>query len=345
MKESPTLATSAKVKKLNAEGKGVINFAAGEPDFDTPDFAKEAAIKAIRDGHNGYTPASGTPAIKKAVIDWVKKDLALDYKPGEVIVSLGAKHSLYNISQVLYEEGDEVIIFAPYWVTYPDQVMLAGATPVIVDCRAEDGFNPDIKELESKITDKTKALILNSPGNPSGAVYSDDTVKAIAELAVKRDFIIVSDECYDKIVYEGKPLSPATLGDDVKSRTLLVNAWSKTYSMTGWRLGYTLGPAEIVKAMSNIQSQSTSNPVTPMQFGGARALGDLDFLAERVAEFKKRRDVMVAALNGLDGVSCIMPKGAFYAFPDFGGWIGKTYKGEKINDDAQLTNMLIDHAR
>jgi len=343
--ESATMEVAGRIARLNAQGKNVISFAAGEPDFDTPDFIKEAAIKAIRDGLNKYTPVAGNDTLKTAIIEFTKKTLGVEYQKDEVIASLGAKHSLYNISQVLFDEWDEVIIFNPYWVSYPNQVLLAGATPVFVNCNPENGFNPDIGDLKSKITAATKAIIINSPCNPTGAVYSNETIRKIAEIAVNDDIYLVSDEIYDTIVYDGaKPLSPVTLGDDVKKRTILVNGFSKTFSMTGWRMGYALGPAEIVAAMVKLQSQATSNPVTPMQFASAAALKDLSFVAPRVEEFRKRRDAMVGALNSLDGVKCVNPKGAFYAFPDFTGWIGKKSGGEPIKDSVHLVNLLIDHA-
>lgn len=343
--ESATLEVAGRITKINAAGGDVISFAAGEPDFDVPEPAKEAAMKAIRDGKNKYSPVAGVDALKQAVIDFTKKTLGVDYAKNEVIISLGAKHSLYNISQTLFDEWDEVIIFSPYWVTYPSQVLLAGATPVYVNCPAENGFNPDIAELKSKITAATKAVILNSPCNPTGAVYSNETVRKIAELAVDGDFYIISDEIYDAIVYDGqRHLSPVSLGDDVKQRTILVNGFSKSFSMTGWRLGWTLGPEELVKAMVKIQSQSTSNPATPLQIAAAEGLKDISFFEPRAAEFKKRRDVMVAALNAMEGVKCVKPQGAFYAFPDFSGWIGRSYEGVKIEDGAHLANLLIDKA-
>ena len=345
-KPSATMAISAKVTQLNSEGKDVVSFSVGEPDFDVPDFAKEAAIKAIRDGLNKYTPVPGTDAVKTAIVDHVRQNLGIEYEKNQVIVSCGAKHSLYNISQVLFEQGDEVICFVPYWVSYPDQVALAGAKPVFVQCPASTGFNPDLAELKKKLSKKTKAIILNSPNNPSGAIFSAQAIRAIGEIAVERDLILISDEVYDKLVYiKEKPLSPATLGKEVQDRTLLVNGPSKTYSMTGWRLGYTLGPVEIIKAMTKIQGQSTSNPATPFQYAIAAALDDLSFFGERIEEFRKRRDIIVGSISGLDGVECDVPKGAFYLFPDFSGWMGKTVKGEAIKDSLHLTNLLIDHAR
>ena len=345
-KPSATMAISAKVTQLNSEGKDVVSFSVGEPDFDVPEFAKEAAIKAIRDGHNKYTPVPGNVIVKTGILKYIKREHGLEYEKNQVIVSCGAKHSLYNISQVLFEAGDEVIIFTPYWVSYPDQVSLAGATPVFVNCPLEKEFNPDLDELKAKITGKTKAIILNSPNNPSGAVFSEEAIRAIAHVVVENDLILISDEVYDKLIYtDEKPLSPATIGEEVKKRTLLVNALSKTFSMTGWRLGYALGPPEIIGAMTKIQGQSTSNPVTPMQYAAAVALEDLSFMDERIIEFKARRDIMVAAIKGLDGVECNVPKGAFYLFPDFSGWVGRSINGETIKDSLHLTNLLIDHAR
>ncbi|MDH5542536.1 MAG: pyridoxal phosphate-dependent aminotransferase [Nitrospinota bacterium] len=342
---SATMAISGKVTELQAQGKNIIGFSAGEPDFDVPDFIKEAAIKAIRDGYNKYTPVPGNDAIKTAVIEFMKSHYGIDYRKNEVILSCGAKHSLYNITQVLFEEGDEVIVFSPYWVTYPDQIQLAGATPVILDCDAKNDFNPDIDKLKSSITARTRAIILNSPGNPSGAVYSEETIRAIAKIVVEKDLLLISDEIYDQIVYDGaKVLAPATISEEVKKRTLVVNGFSKTFSMTGWRLGFTVGRADIISAMNKIQGQCTSNPATPLQFGGVAALSDLSFIPERVAKFKERRDQMVDALNAMQGVSCNVPKGAFYAFADFSGWIGKTIDGIAIKDDLHLTELLIEKA-
>jgi aspartate aminotransferase len=339
------MAISAKVTELKSQGKDVIGFSAGEPDFDVPDFIKSAAIAAINAGQNKYTPVGGNDTIKQAVVDFMKRDYGLDYEKKEVIISCGGKHSLYNISQVLYEEGDEVIIFSPYWVSYPDQISLAGATPVIVECPSENDFNPDIADLKSKITKKTKAIIMNSPCNPTGGVFTEENVREIAKLAVENDIFLITDEIYDRIVYDGaKVLAPATISEEVKKKTLVVGGWSKTFSMTGWRLGYTVGDAEVIKAMTKIQGQSTSNPSTPLQMGGAAALADFSFVAERVAKFKERRDIMVESLNSLDGVTCNRPKGAFYAFPDFSGWVGKSVDGVEIKDSLTLTELLIEKA-
>ncbi len=343
--ESATLEVAGRITRLNAEGKNVISFAAGEPDFDVPEPAKEAAINAIRRGQNKYTPVAGTDALKTAIIEFTRKTHGVQYAKNEVVVSLGAKHSLYNVSQALFDEFDEVIIFAPYWVSYPNQVLLAGATPVFVKSDPGGNFQPDMNDLKSKITVATKAIIMNSPNNPTGAVYTNEVVRKIAEFAVENDIYLITDEIYDGVVYDGvKPLSPVTLGDDVRKRTMLINGLSKSFSMTGWRLGYALGDAEIIAAMVKIQSQSTSNAVTPMQVAATEALKDLSFLPPRVEEFKRRRDLIVKAFNSLEGVNCTSPKGAFYVFPDFTGWIGKSFDGEKIRDSVQLANMLIDKA-
>jgi len=342
---SATMAISARVTELRSRGKDVIGFSAGEPDFDVPEHAKDAAIRAIREGKNKYTPVGGHAELKNAVLKHMKNEYGLEYGQKEIIVSCGGKHSLYNISQVLFEEGDEVIIFTPYWVTYPDQVRLAGATPVIIQCDGAEGFNPAPDKVRAAVTEKTKAVILNSPGNPSGAVYPEQIVRAIADIAVENDLILISDEIYSEIVYDGATaFAPATIGEDVKNRTLVVNGFSKTFSMTGWRLGFTLGPEPIISAMTKIQSQSTSNPPTPLQFGAAAAIGDLSFVEARVKTFRKRRDIMVEALNSLDGVKCATPAGAFYAFPDFSGWIGKKFEGTEITDSVTLTELLIEKA-
>lgn len=340
---SATMAIVARVAELKSEGKDVISFSAGEPDFDVPELAKDGAIKAIREGYNKYTPVSGNDLVKTAILDYVKREYGLEYSKKEVILSCGAKHSLYNISQVLFEEGDEVIIFAPYWVSYPDQIRLAGGTPVVIECRRENDFNPIADEIGKKVTARTKAIIMNSPNNPTGAVFSDEVVRKIAEIVVEKDLVLISDEIYNKIVYDGvKPLAPATIGEEVRKRTLLVNGLSKTFAMTGWRLGFTLGQAEVIAAMTKIQGQSTSNPVTPMQYGAVAALSDLSFIDDRLEKFVERRDIIVESLNDFEGVSCIKPKGAFYVFPDFSGWIGKSIDGVKIRDSVHLTELLID---
>src|SRR5512135_2948497 len=317
IKPSPTLAVDAKAKAMKAEGIDVVGFGAGEPDFDTPDNIKEAAVKAIRDGFTKYTPVPGTDELKDAIISKLKNDNGLAYEKAEVIVSTGAKHSLYNIAQALYGPGDEVIIPAPYWVSYPDQVILNDATPVIVNTREDEGFVLTAEAFEKAVTKKTKAIILNSPSNPTGLGYDAAALKGIAEVAVRHGIYVISDEIYEKIVYDGfKHVSIASLGPEIKALTLTVNGLSKSHSMTGWRMGYAAGPKDVISAMTKIQSQSTSNPCSITQKAAVEALrGPQEFISVMLAEFDKRRKYIVGRLNAIPGVSCPMPKGAFYAFP------------------------------
>lgn len=339
---SPTLAIKAKADQMKREGIDVIGLGAGEPDFDTPDHIKEAAIKAIRAGFTKYTPAGGTLALKQAVCKKLSRDNGLEYKESEVIISCGAKHSLYNIAVVLFQEADEVIIPSPYWVSYPEQIKLVGATPVILETDETSGFMINPEALENRITPRTKALIINTPSNPTGAVYDRKTLESIAEVALKHDLILISDECYERIIYDGHiHHSLAGLSPEVKSRTLTVNAVSKTYSMTGWRIGYVAGPETVIKAINKVQSQTTSNPTSISQKAAIEALtGDQSKVDEMVSEFKKRRDFIVQRLQSLPGVSCFMPKGAFYCFPNVSGLFGSRFSGAK-----GLTEYLLDHAR
>jgi len=347
IKPSPTLAMDAKAKEMKAAGVDVISFGVGEPDFDTPENIKEAAIKALRDGFTKYTPVDGIPALKDAIIEKLKKDNSLAYDRSEIIVSCGAKHSLYNVAQALYNKGDEVIIPAPYWVSYPDQVLLNDATPVFVKTSEENSFMLDPTVLEKAITKRTKALVLNYPSNPTGLTYSKDVLEAIAELAVKHDFCIVSDEIYEKMLYDGAMhVSIASLGDETKKRTLLINGLSKSHAMTGWRIGYTAGPSDVIKAMSKIQSQSTSNPTSIAQAASVEALkGPQDFLPKMLAEFDKRRKYLVGELNLLKGVSCKMPNGAFYAFPNITALLGKSVDRRAISNSSDLATYLLEDAK
>jgi len=347
IKPSPTLAMDAKAKEMKAAGVDVISFGVGEPDFDTPENIKEAAIKALRDGFTKYTPVDGIPALKDAIIEKLKKDNFLTYDRSEIIVSCGAKHSLYNVAQALYNKGDEVIIPAPYWVSYPDQVLLNDAKPVFVETSEENSFMLDPSVLEKAITKRTKALVLNYPANPTGLTYSKDVLEAIAELAVKYDFCIVSDEIYEKMLYDGAVhVSIASLGDEIKKRTLLINGLSKSHAMTGWRIGYTAGPSDVIKAMSKIQSQSTSNPTSIAQAASVEALkGPQDFLPKMLAEFDKRRKYLVGELNSLKGVSCKMPNGAFYAFPNITALLGKSVDGKAISNSSDLATYLLEYAK
>ncbi len=343
---SLTLAITAKAKKMRKEGIDVIGFGAGEPDFDTPDNVKQAAIKAIDEGFTKYTPASGIDELKEAVVKKLTRDNNLTYTPQEVIISCGAKHALFNICLCLVEEGDEVIVPAPYWVSYPEQIKLAGGKPVVLETKESEGFQIDPDLLSRLITTKTKAIIINSPSNPTGAVYSKAVLQKIAEIAVQHGICIISDECYERIVYDGKEsISIASLSEEVKSLTIVVNAVSKPYSMTGWRIGYTAGPKELIQAMSKIQSQTTSNPTSIAQKAAVEALnGDQGFVEKMVKEFAGRKDYMVDRLNKIGSVSCLNPAGAFYTFPNISGVLGKSDGGQSLGTSLDLSNYLLEKA-
>lgn len=346
VKPSATLAVDSKAKAMKAQGLDIINFGVGEPDFDTPDFIKDAAIKAIKDGFTKYTPVGGTDELKSAIIEKFLTENNLNYKPENIIVSCGAKHSLYNISQAILSPGDEVIIPAPYWVSYPDQTLLNDATPVIVQTSEADKFVLKPDQIESVITNRTKALILNYPSNPTGFSYDKDTLQKIAELAIKHNFYVISDEVYEKFLYDGNiHISIASLGKEIMERTIVVNAISKSHAMTGWRIGYAGGPADIVKAMTSIQSQSTSNPTSIAQKAAVAALrGPQDFTISMVNEFDKRRKILVEGLNDINGIKCIMPVGAFYAFPNVSALYGKK-KGERvINSSFDFAMYMLEDA-
>lgn len=347
IKPSPTLAMDAKAKAMKAQGIDVINFGVGEPDFDTPEHIKEAAAKALRDGFTKYTPVGGIDELKEAIVQKFKNDNNLEYSKDEIIVSCGAKHSLYNIAQAIYGPGDEVIIPSPYWVSYPDQVLLNDATPVFVKTYEEDGFmlRPDV--LESKITKNTKAIILNSPSNPTGLTYDRKTLIVIADIAIRHGIHIISDEIYEKLTYDGiEHVSMASLGEDIKKLTIVVNGLSKSHAMTGWRIGYAAGPKDIIKTMTNIQSQSTSNPTSIAQKAAVAALtGPQDFISVMHAEFDRRRKFLVDGLNAIDGVKCIKPTGAFYAFPNVSALYGRTVGGQRINNSLDIAIYLLEDAK
>jgi aspartate aminotransferase len=345
IKPSPTLEIDAKARALKSQGIDIIGFGIGEPDFNTPDNIKETAIKAIRDGFTKYTAVSGIDELKDAIIEKFKKDNDLNYDRSEIIVSCGAKHSLYNIAQAIFNPGDEILIPAPYWVSYPDQVILNDATPVIVKTGNDFLLTPE--GLKEKITPKTRAIILNSPSNPTGMAYDKKSLESIAEIAVRHKIYIISDEIYEKIIYDGfEHISIASLGKEIKAITLVANGVSKAYSMTGWRIGYTAGPKEIISAMSNIQSQSTSNPASVSQKAAIEALrGPQDSVKKMVEEFDRRRKYMVKRLNRMEGVSCIMPRGAFYAFPNVSSLYGKSFDGKVIKDSYDMAGYLLEEAK
>lgn len=343
---SPTLAIDSMAKAMRSEGKDVINFGVGEPDFDTPENIKEAAIRAIRNGFTKYTPASGISELKDAIIDKLRRENSLSYTPEEIIISCGAKHSLYNIAQALLQKGDEVIIPVPYWVSYPEQVVLNDATPVFVGTEEEDSFILRPEALRESITPRTKALILNSPSNPAGTTYRKKDLEAIAEICLKHNIIIISDEIYEKLVYDDTHhISIASLGPEIKNRTIVVNGLSKCYAMTGWRIGYAAGPKEIIKAMAAIQSQSTSNPTSIAQKAAVEALrGPQDSVRLMVEEFDRRRRYMVSELNSIEGVSCTKPTGAFYVFPRIDSFFGRSVSNSIIKNSSDLCMYLLKEA-
>ena len=343
LKPSPTLAISAKEKALKAQGIDIAGFGAGEPDFNTPDHIKEAAIKAINDNFTRYTPAAGIDLLKDAIIDKFNRDNALSYKREEIIVSCGGKHSLYNLFQVLFDEGDEVIVPAPFWVSYPPMIELAGGTPVILETREEDDYQITADLLKEHLTPRTKAIVLNYPSNPVGSVFYRENLEAIGKLAVERGFFLISDEIYEKLVYDYEHMSIASMDPAFKERTIICHGVSKTYAMTGWRIGYTAGPAPIIKAMGNIESQSTSNPTSIAQMAAVAALnGDQSIIGTMVAEFRKRKDFLVKGLRDIPGVTCYDPRGAFYVFPNFNCIIGKKYKDRTVDNSTTWTEILLD---
>ncbi|MDA8090521.1 MAG: pyridoxal phosphate-dependent aminotransferase [Nitrospiraceae bacterium] len=343
IKPSPTLAIDSKAKAMKAQGIDVISFGVGEPDFDTPENIKEAAIKAIKDGFTKYTAVGGTDKLKDAIIEKLEKDNGLKYERAEILVSCGAKHSLYNTMQALLDPGDEVIISSPYWVSYPEQVVLAGAKPVFVKTLEKDRFLLDPAAFEKGITGKTKALILNSPSNPTGFSYGREALGKIARIAVEKDIYVISDEIYEKLLYDGaEHVSIASLGEEIKKRTIVINGVSKAYSMTGWRIGYAAGPAALIKAMTSMQSQSTSNPASISQAAAVEALkGSQDSVKTMAAEFDKRRKFIVDGLNAIDGIKCIPPTGAFYAFPNTSALYGRS---PEIGSSSKLAMYLLEKA-
>lgn len=341
---SPTLAITAKAKKLKAEGKDVVGFGAGEPDFDTPQHVKDAAIAALNAGFTKYTPSAGTPDLREAIAEKLKAENGLDVTPAQVVVSNGAKHSIQNALYALLNDGDEVIIPAPYWVSYPEMVKLAGGVPIIIDTLEEDQFRLNPKVLEHLCSPKAKLLILCSPSNPTGAMYHEKDLRALLDVVVKKDLLVLSDEIYEKLTYGGaKHISFASLSPEAASRTITINGLSKAYSMTGWRLGYAAGPLEVMKAIDNLQSHSASNPVSFAQKGGTAAIkGPQDAVETMRAEFQKRRDAMLHALKGIPGVTCIVPEGAFYAFPNISAYFDRHLDGKPIRNSTDFAALLLE---
>ena len=342
---SATIAISTKAMTLKAEGRDVIGLAAGEPDFDTPQNIKDAAIKAIQAGKTKYTAVDGIPELKKAIADKFKRENGLDYKPSQVTVGTGGKQVLFNALMATVNPGDEVIVPAPYWVSYPDIVMLAGGTPVFVEGKLENGFKLQAADLEKVISPKTKWLILNSPSNPSGAAYSRAELKALTDVLVRHPHVwVLSDDMYEHLVYDAFEFTtPAQVEPKLYDRTLTMNGVSKSYCMTGWRIGYGAGPEQLIKAMAKLQSQSTSNPSSIAQWAAVEALnGPQGFIGENNTVFKQRRDLVVAMLNQAKGISCPTPEGAFYVYPSCHGCIGKTAPSGNVirNDEDFVTELL-----
>lgn len=341
---SITLAITAKAKKMKAEGIDVIGFGAGEPDFNTPEYIQEAAIKAIKDGHTKYTPASGIMELKEAIIEKFNKDNGLNYTASQIIISTGAKQCLANVFSATLNPGDEVIIPVPYWVSYPELVKLADGVPVFVETKEENGFKYTIENLEKAVTAKTKMILVNSPNNPTGTVYNKEELEAIAKFAKEKDILILSDEIYEKLIYGNtKHISIASLSEDAYKRTIVINGVSKAYSMTGWRIGYAAASEEITKLMSNIQSHTTSNPNSIAQYASVAALkGDTSAMDTMVAEFKNRRDYMVNKINSIDNLSCITPEGAFYVMVNISKVFGKKSNNVEIKDSMSFSQELLD---
>ena len=346
VKPSATMAVTDMARQLRAAGRDVIGLGAGEPDFDTPENIKQAAIDAIARGETKYTAVTGIDELKQAICDKFKRDNNLDYEPAQVFVAPGGKPVIYDVMMATLNPSDEVIIPAPYWVSYPDIVNLAGGTPVAVETRAEDGFKLQPQDLEAAITPKTKWFIFNSPSNPSGAAYSADELKKLTDVLVKHPHVwILTDDMYEHLVYDNFVFAtPAEVEPQLYDRTLTMNGVSKAYCMTGWRIGYCAGPQELIKAMTKIQSQSTSNPTSISQWAALEALtGPQEFIAEHNTHFKRRRDLVVKMLNEADGIECITPEGAFYVYPSCAGCIGKTApNGTAIDGDEAFAKALLE---
>lgn len=343
VKPSSTLAITAKAKELMAKGIDVVGFGAGEPDFNTPENICEAAIKAIHDGFTKYTPAQGTLELRKAVCDKFLNFNHIKYEPSQIVVSNGGKHSLTNIFEILCNPGDEVIIPAPYWLSYPEIVRLADGVPVFIRGEKSNQYKITAAQIEAACTEKTKALILNSPSNPSGMIYTREELEAIAEVAVRKDFYVVSDEMYENLIYEGEAISIASLNEEIYKRTITCSGVAKSYSMTGWRIGFTGSSKEIASMMASVQSHQTSNPNSIAQKAAYEALiGPQDSVARMHAEFNKRRDYMFDRVSGMKLVSALKPQGAFYLFMDISQTLDKEYKGAKVGDVGNLAKILIE---
>ena len=346
IKPSPTIAVTQKAKELKAAGKDVIGLGAGEPDFDTPDNIKKAAIDAIQAGDTKYTAVDGTKDLKEAIVEKFKRENNLNYTIDQITVGAGGKHVIYNLMMATLNKGDEVIIPAPYWVSYPDIVLLAGANPIVIECSEEQGFKLSAKDLEAKITNNTKWLILNSPSNPTGACYSEQEIKNLSQVLKRNPHVnILSDDIYEHITYDNFKFFTIAQIPEIKNKVITMNGVSKSYAMTGWRIGYAAGDKDIIKAIAKIQSQSTTNPSSISQAAAVEALnGKQDFIPVRAKAFQERRDFVVNSLNAIEGISCLKPQGAFYVFPNCKGLIGKKDKsGKKITNDTEFVQSLLEN--
>lgn len=343
---SVTLEITAKAKAMKAEGIDVISFGAGEPDFNTPENIRKEGIKAIEEGLTRYTPASGIVQLKEAVCKKFKKENNLNYSPKNIIISSGAKHSISNALMAILNPGDEVIIAVPYWVSYPEMVKISGGTPVYIHTKEENDFKFTISDLNQALNNKTKAIILNSPSNPTGSIYTKEELSEIADWAIKNNIFVISDEIYERLVYDGEHISIASINDDIKNQTIVINGMSKAYAMTGWRIGYAAANEEIVKVMSNIQSHTTSNPCSISQYASVEGLlGDQSNVEKMKKQFENRRNYMVDTINSIEGLSCRKPKGAFYIMVNISQLKGKTIKGNKIEGSLDFAKVLLDESK
>lgn len=345
--ESPTMKIAAKAKQMRSEGHDVVNLSMGEPDFPTPENIKEAAKKAIDNNQTKYTINAGTVELREAIVKRIKEDYDLDYSIAEIMVSSGAKHSVFNSIQAICSEGDEVIIPAPYWVSYPHMASLAQAKSKVIETTEESGFKITADQLKEAITPSTQALILCNPSNPTGSAYTKAELEAIAEVVLENDFYVIADEIYDKLVYDGFEFTSfPTLGEEIKKKTILINGVSKAYSMTGWRVGYTAAPIDVIKGINKIQSHSTSNACSIAQAASAEAFaGPQDAVAEMRAQFEERRNYIHEALNSIDGISALLPEGAFYVFPNVSSLLGKSTGETKITNSYDLSMYLLDEGK
>ena len=344
--ESVTLGISSKAKQMKADGIDIIDFSVGEPDFDTPDIVKQAAIDAINKGFTKYTPTSGIPALKKAIIEKLKVDNGLTYLPAEIIVSAGAKHAIFNAIQALCNPKDEVLVPSPYWVSYPEQIKVSESKCVFVPTHEANGFRLKAKDVAARVSPRTKVIIINSPNNPSGAVIEPKELKAIADLAVKKNFFVISDEIYEKLIYgKAKHVSIASFNSKIKDLTVVINGVSKSYAMTGWRIGFAAGPAYLISLMAQMQGHVTSNPTSIAQYAAVAGYQKGEpFVQKMKREFAKRSQYLYSALDKMPHLKCHRPEGAFYAFPNVAKLFGKSYEGHKITDSVKLCDLLLTRA-